>query len=298
MAKLLGNSTYGKVIEVQQTHHWIESRVMCPAFEDMSRVSQFFARLYAESEPGEYDELVSVVIERARKHKIDCDERDCTGCGPEKTIENAEAMPLDVRMSAFKNYRCGQYFMPLYAAQTTGIVSACLGLMASVTHAKQGDTDSTHSVGTPDTSDYYTIMKRTGYDAPLNGIGQWASETKEPSVESILVRPKMYSHKFADGTYKQAKHGFAKFGIKEKGEKDQDFQNRIAAELHEALRRVLHGETVGYTTRAAPRRLVESVKTGKEIGDFVQRWIEVNAVYDPNLELGPDGINRWKEFTQ
>ena len=170
-----------------------------------------------------------------------------------------------------KRYDCGHYFLPAYASQITGATSAMVGLMAHVVGALQGDTDSVHvpiptgmrKIGEVKAKErYFEIMAAAGYPSPrvvvsaegkhelvggvpgLGKIGIWEEECPDPSEESILVRPKLYSHKFVAEhqfkdqksgepicktckltfhesvelnhddfctIYKQAKHGFAKF---------------------------------------------------------------------------------------
>lgn len=145
--------------------------------------------------------------------------------------------PISIADYVGKSHRCGFYFFPLYAANVTGLVSAMLGQMAADIGAKQGDTDAVHfevpedvkmrdADQLPGFDRYFETMKAAGYPSPrrlANGryvdaipggerLGVWELETPEPSIESVLVRPKVYSHLFADGTVKQARHGFARFG--------------------------------------------------------------------------------------
>jgi hypothetical protein len=306
MAKLLANSGYGKLIEVQQTQFYLESQIMCPPYVDMYKIAEVISRLYVETPEENFDNVVAALIETSYKHKITCDDEECVGCGPEE-IEDGPSIPLNRRMSAFKNYRCGQYFMPLYAAQVTGLTSASLGLMARLTQAVQGDTDSVHILpnSTIGVSRYYEIMRRSGYPTPESGIGSWADETENPSVESVCVRPKVYSHKFADGSYKQAKHGFAKWNspkaeaaMQGSGTYEERARRReqiLQAELHEALKTVLMGKSVNYETRKAPRKLREAIISGKEVGEFIQRKVEVSHVTDPNITM-INGINHWNEY--
>lgn len=233
-----------------------------------------------------------------------------------------------------KVFECGHYFMPLYAAQVTGATSAQLGAMAALTGALQGDTDSVHvrlaegfarATDMPGYAAYFDLMDRCGYLAPrlsrgadgvvsetwdgiegMETIGGWVEETPAPSVESLLVRPKVYSHKFADGTYKQARHGFAKFHTPEVGrilgdgtrnveERVEAARKEREAALHEAMRMLLRGDRVEYRTRPSPRRLREALVSGKPVGEFVSRLIKLGREPDPNTEVGADGYVRWRE---
>lgn len=281
MAKLLGNSTYGKLIEVQHTQHFLDSELICPVFENGHEVVVELARLYAECPASEFDDRASVLIEHWQRHKIRCESLNCKGCGPEPIDKSKPALPIRRGLSHLKRYKCGQYFMPLYAAQITGLVSACLGLMARITKAIQGDTDSVHGKYVTENSEYYSVMERAGYDAPKTGIGCWELETKRPSIESVLVRPKMYSHRLGLDSFKQAKHGFSKYPNGQ-------------SVLHEVMKQIIsRGNPVEYESKASPRKLREALIQKKEIGEFIRRDIQVSFVQDPNM-YQVDGINLWK----
>jgi hypothetical protein len=283
MGKLLANSTYGKLIEVQCNQFWVDSDVMCPAFRDLEPVAEALARLYAETEPESFDDEAADLIDRLAYHLASCDDRSCRGCGPEPVATGEPAIPLRQRMSRFKRYECGQYFMPLYAAQVTGLTSASLGLMARCTDAMQGDTDSVHTEAEGvehRVQAFYDAMSEAGYAWPRTGLGSWSVETPVPSEESLCARIKLYSHRFADGTFKQAKHGFSKY------------PNGDAA-LHEAIRGLLDGRTATYESKPSPRKIREALVHGLPVGEFVSREINVVAGIDPNTEIR-DGRCYWK----
>lgn len=305
MGKLLANSTYGKLIEVQCNQFWVDSDVMCAPFTDLEPIAVRLARLYAESEPERFDDEASDLIDRLYFHLASCEDVGCRGCGPEPTGEGP-AIPLRQRMARFKRYECGQYFMPLYAAQITGMTSGALGLMAKCTKAAQGDTDSVHASAAgigPAVELFYDQMHEAGYGWPRGGLGSWSDETPTPSEESLCARVKLYSHKFEDGTflpcyacgarpgvgcgcsdrpYKQAKHGFSKYPGGN-------------AALHEAIRGLVNGRTATYESRPAPRKLREALVHGLPVGEFVSREISVVAGMDPNTEIR-DGICYWRQM--
>lgn len=303
MGKLLANSTYGKLIEVQCNQFWVDSDVMCPPFADLEPIAVSLAKLYAETEPEHFDDEAADLIDRCAYHFAACDEPNCRGCGPEP-VESGPAIPLRQRMARFKRYECGQYFMPLYAAQVTGLTSAALGLMARCTEAMQGDTDSVHTAAEGvehRIQSFYDAMHDAGYGWPTSGLGSWSVETPTPSEESLCARIKLYSHKFADGAflpcygcgakvgtpcgcrdrpYKQAKHGFSKYP-------DGN------AALHEAIRGILEGRVATYESRPSPRKIREALVHGLPVGEFVSREINVVAGIDPNTEIR-DGRCYWK----
>jgi hypothetical protein len=310
MGKLLANATYGKLIEVQYNQHWIDSDVMCPDFVNLDQIALVLAKLYAETPEEEYDDRASALIERWTNHRIECEELLCIGCGGEETRAGA-AIPLRVRMQSHKRYRCGQFFMPLYAAQITGLTSGSLGLMARCTGAAQGDTDSVHVIGDRPygIAHFYDIMNEAGYEWPRKGLGRWTLETPEPSEESLCARVKLYSHRLPDTDeirqireqlsqctdederlklrlkfdslkYKQAKHGFSKYP-------------GGAEELHEAIRDVVNGTSHKYVTKPSPRKIREAIMRDLPVGEFVSREITVEAGIDPNTRIR-GGVCNWK----
>jgi DNA polymerase type B, organellar and viral len=266
-----------------------------------------------------------------------------------------DAVKIGHYLRSFKKYDCGQFFMPIYGAQITGATSAMVGLMAHVVGALQGDTDSVH-VRLPEGVDkigdlaskerYFQIMTEAGYPSPrmvrngegklecvggvpgLGKIGIWEEECPEPSVESVLVRPKLYSHLFnakpsesrngastSDSRpapdpisppqeFKQAKHGFAKFhtpaveaahksrGTREERAKAANLERKRG--LHAAMRELLESGVFEYVTRRSPRRLREAIVHNLEVGEFTSREMKMVLARDPNTVTGADGIVRWK----
>jgi hypothetical protein len=263
--------------------------------------------------------------------------------------------PIAISDYVGQAHRCGFYFFPLLAANVTGIVSAMLGVMAREIGALQGDTDAVQCVvpvgRKPELPDrYFEIMRDAGYPSPrlVDGkyvdaipggekLGIWELETPVPSIESVLVRPKVYSHVFDQGM-KQARHGFARFGAtpgdlvgayadqlsrvlrevqggrflearsaqralerfeKALGSEDLAVSDDASMEarqqaFHEALRTLVTTGSVSYQGRATPRKLKESLVTGKEIGEFNSRVFESMLTEDPNTFRDAEGRTRWK----
>lgn len=272
--------------------------------------------------------------------------------------------PIAIADYVGKSHRCGFYFFPLLAANVTGIVSAMLGQMARDVGAKQGDTDAVHfelpegikpkdADQLPGFDRYFETMRDAGYPSPRllrdgtfvdaipggERLGLWELKTPEPSIESLMVRPKVYSHLFADGTVMQARHGFARFGAtgEDLATAYLDQWHRVLREIHagafleaaaaqralqrfedallapnlvssqdtslharehafhEALRTLVTTGKVLYQGRAAPRKLKESLVSGREIGEFNSRVFEALLAEDPNTFRDPEGRTRWKQ---
>ena len=356
LAKLLMNSLYGKLIEIQSTDYGISSIFPMKRFAKSALVRATISRIIVEQGPptdaieggywGETPEqqesarayyarsiallgdgedrgglaavdyvnaLSRARVERARKYAEQINFHltralRCISLGGyaravrafaeaeravdqavEKNIQvetmldgTADESPISIGDYMRKSYKCGFYFLPLYASQVTGLVSAMLGLMARDIGALQGDTDSVHFelpegvdpkdvVNLPGYERYFATMRAAGYPSPrrvgpriVDGVpgggklGCWEMETPEPSVESVLVRPKVYSHKFSTpdpktgSMYKAARHGFARFGATEKD----------LGAAFDYLAQVLRGVTSGNLreARSAHRSFVSFLK--------------------------------------
>ena len=352
MAKLLANATYGKLVEVAVVELLIAGQIPVPQFAAVELVAPSIIQLYAECGPTDKldkiyfgantalrDRAVAVYLRfiAALDEKTEMRPLAAVVAYVQALISVGEPVSqpglvrLDDYVRAHRRYRCGRYFLPLYAAQITGATSAMLGLMAHCTDAWQGDTDSVHvrlsdDISTaydhPGFTRYFELMDAAGYTSPrlmspepgarspepvdgIESLGSWTEETPEPSVESVLVRPKLYSHRMPDGTYKQAKHGFAKYHTPEidvvlhdtslSPEDRQETAGKIRKQaLHEAMLEIVGGTTHTYRTRKSPRRLREALATGKQVGEFVSRVVSVSMVRDPNTYIDTSGRNRWK----
>lgn len=346
MAKLLANATYGKLVEVNTKDYFLGEKLIVPNFVAREDIARAFANIAANETGikkddvylGNTDEQIETVWSEFKQL---IQNLDMTGISAEKkqtlklscyvaALEHGqvESDGTSTTLSAFlrlgKPWKTGQYFMPLYGAQVTGATSAMLGLMARCTQALQGDTDSSHTVGNVDSGidEYFQIMKEAGYPSPrlvdgkytggidvpgMENLGAWEIESPAPSVESVLVRPKVYSHLYPDGSYKQARHGFAKFhspsieAILRDGsipgeERGRLVQRQRQKEIHEAMKLMLSGKTVVYDTKSAPRKIREAVRAGTQVGEFVSREMVMTLTPDPNTWEDADGNIRWKRF--
>lgn len=308
--KLLGVSLYGKLIETQCDQYWLDSDVMCPPFSDTQAVADALSVLYAETPAEEFDDRAAWLIERCASHAISCRDAACRGCDPEP-VDPGPAAPVRTVLGEHRRYKAGQYFMPLYAAQVTGLTSASLGAMARATGAVQGDTDSAHTVGWAGegVNRFHAAMAEAGYAWPDSGLGSWSVETPIPSEESWCARTKLYSHRFADGTFLRCPRCRAEPGFRCRGDgqcADRPYKQAMhgfskypggAAALHNAVREVALGGSYRYTTRPSPRKIREALVRGLPVGEFVSREVQVAAGIDPNTEIR-GGVCYWKRMEE
>lgn len=377
MAKLLMNSAYGKLIEVKKgeftvaegfpMRRFVKKREVCGSIariyassgltdketywgdseEEREHARGYYRRAFEEPWAQQGDQSPSAgAADAVRSYVEALDSADVAAKGD-------DAVKIGHYLRSFKKYDCGQFFMPIYGAQITGATSAMVGLMAHVTGALQGDTDSVHvrlpegvnKIGDLASKErYFQIMAEAGYPSPrmvrnadgklecvggvpgLGKIGIWEEECPEPSVESVLVRPKLYSHLFnakppeprsgasdvgptpdpasPPQEFKQAKHGFAKFhtpaveaahksrGTREERAKAANLERKRG--LHAAMRELLESGVFEYATRRSPRRLREAIVHNLEVGEFTSREMKMVLARDPNTVTGVDGIVRWK----
>ena len=235
-------------------------------------------------------------------------------------------------------YKAGAYFFPFYAAAITGLTSATLGCLARCVRAVAGDTDAVFFRLEPDqTVDshpgfkrFYELMTEAGYPSPrvvdgqivdgipgLGNLGVWELESEERGV-GVFIRPKVYSIRYPSGKHKQALHGFAKFTTPEaedartdytvpKKERETKARTILRSAYHVALDALLAGSSYEYKSRRAPRRLREALKTGKPVGEFVSKVVQIRNEQNPhtvlvhgvvhwmNCWLGlPSALSRWR----
>lgn len=341
MAKLLANSLYGKLIEVQVREYSIAEDAPVPEFTHPG-VAKTIARIYATG--GDVDRRDDYFaggqrareLYRAELAKIPGNDEERAGkavlayveaiSGSAQTTGKVERLGDYMRKRS--TYRCGQFFLPMHAALTTGLTSAIVGLAARCTRALQGDTDSIHvelpvgvrckkgqaaaDVGIPGWDRFERLLRESGFAPNVPGLpelGRFFCEAP-PSSESILVRPKVYSHR-VDGAkhgpeYKQAKHGFTAYD-----EPDPPHRPGFTVETwrtyvgehpelrgrryHALLAQLVRDGSANYTPRARPRQLREAVYHSKPVGEFTTPDDGVTAVLapDPNTWKDARGFVRW-----
>ena len=326
LAKLLMNSTYGKLIEVVMKELRSCSLMPVPNFTDnVIAIAESILRLDIEPDAPAKELFFSADKEESVRLRMlyEARAKDAGVAAYTETMASFHKFDGGVSIRDFvrgaRSYSTGKYFLPIFASQITGLVSAQLGAMAASVGAYCGDTDSVHfpcdgdPLSHPGIDVYFALMKRAGYKAPRASepgsdltpgctLGRWESDSERASSESIIVRPKVYSHKFVkdDGSveYKQAFHGFSRYtcpeaeaarkdaslSLAERGSKAKEIRN---AAIHEDMKRLVAGEKVEYVTRPAPRKGRTAAITGELAGEFVSRRVVVvnppvfGAVVDP-----------------
>ena len=335
LGKLFANALFGKLVEINCGNYQAPA-IPIPCFKDnREALAESYVRLLTE-EPSElsddyYTGPNGPAVRETFKTLLPegATQVDYVTAYSDALLSNGvaafdEVVMLSEFVEGYRRNRAGGYFMPLYAAQITGLASAMLATMAATTGALQGDTDSVHIVmpegmtpaelvETPGVDRYFEIAREAGYPNPrmrdgeiLDGVpgmqnaGVWKVEQKTGSDESILLTTKRYSHRF--GTeYKQAVHTFAKFWHAELEllpKKDaKRIKSKKAELIHEHMRALLNGNAIQYWTKPAPRKIGIAVRMGTTPGEFVRERRDVTPPEaDPNTWTDEQGFIRWKPF--
>ncbi len=340
LAKLLMNSSYGKVIQVTAEELSWDSPLTVPNFQKNSgKIAASMLHILATDGNPDVGKLFFPGLAKDRGgHEMAFEK--LIGGPAEKLVltyagyvdqNNPRRTVREVGLQKFlrtaQTYNAGPYFMPVFASQITGFVSAQLGTMASCVQALAGDTDSVHFVcptgepiDHPDVQKYFEIMEKAGYPSPRKGgysvdgqgctLGMWEPESPCPSTESYLVRPKRYTHYFANTkkgpVFKQATHGMSRFttedaervirdGTLEKSDRLEKAKQYRQAAIHDAMRELLvPGAIITYTKRGAPRKGRTAKRTGEVAGEFVAGEVTVNNPPVRGSRLCTDGWVRWE----
>jgi hypothetical protein len=310
-SKLLMNALYGKLAEVQLNSTWFPSQamlheVLCiPDITSETRQKEI-KRAFAESGTEGLDEL----YDKWKEEFPDVTETDSL-----MNIVDKIEVPG----------KAGKYYLPMYAANITGFVSAKLGLAAYCTSAVQADTDSIFCEGEEKTTDlrmeeYRRLMLTAGYDCPTSGLGAFEVEGKTferldgtkitvYEAEGVFIKSKVYAMRYTypgdpaelkpdkNGVvhhilYKAAKHGMV-------GLKDSEAWTVCSEHL-------LPASTYSYKSRKRPvtpkqaykRRLSGDMSERSLPGFFDDHWIKVQIEMDPNQQLNENGEKVWKKFEE
>lgn len=341
LAKLLINSAYGKLIEVQ------EKDVVALGDAAEVRVPDYSEHVHARAIISSLVRVASATLEGAY---IDPDHlffgRKSSKAIRRHTYENEIAsgqspleaylkvarrfgcpgddVPLKAVLRHARTYKAGPFFLPAFASQITGYVSAQLGLMGECMNAVVGDTDSIAYVkdrAEPQRlAQYHKTLRRAGYFSAEEGadaidgttLGRWCLEMVD-SHESYVVRPKRYSHKYLDQSgdvaYKQAHHGMSRYTTPEaeawlkdtsisKDERTKRAYLQRQVGIHDAMRRQLNGEIVTFTQRRAPRKGRTAARSGDTVGEFVAHEVSVENGPIPGTRLTRDGWIAWEPLDQ
>lgn len=276
LAKLLMNTLYGKLLEVNIEQHYIPALadyIKVPNVAGIGRQVDSLLQAYID---GGYDALDDAASNLFDEYK-----------GKEAT--NADNLALGELLQ--KRHpaagRAGAYYLPLHGSQITGFASGALGLAAACTNAIQGHTDSLFTVGPQEEgmAMYQSIMQACGYDAPEEGLGSFVPVISK--AHGYLVNGNLYAIKYTQPgargeQIKMANHGLAKIDKQE---------------VWAAIERMFQTGEVTYTTKASPRKLCSALLHSLEPGEFLREERTLHIVQDQNMVWTTAGDRVWKPLT-
>ncbi len=272
IAKLLMNSFYGKLLEVNIDKAYVESSSRAVQLPNVPAMKDEYTGLLETYVTGGQTVLEDRADELFEKYKDTWDGVDPLFFG--QLVDKHTGL----------RGKAGSYYLPMHGAQITGFASAKLGLAAACTNALQGDTDSLFTLG-PQKEGYQRyreIMLRAGYDAPEHGLG--AFETEVEDAAGYLVKNKVYAleyRKEGKTVLKEAHHGIV--GVEN-------------VKIFDLVKKFYENDYIEYTSKASPMPLREALHRGMEPGVFITEHRELHNVTDPNLMWDAQGERVWKPY--
>ncbi len=183
--------------------------------------------------------------------------------------------------------KAGAYYLPLHAAQITGLTSARLGLAAYCTNATSGHTDSLFVIG--DQSEgfkkFREIERAAGYESPETGMGSFKWKVEEG--RGVLLKGNLYAIRYTDRETGEVIDKCATHGL-------PDIDTSKTTE-YDMIMHLYEGGYIYYDTKPAPRKLKQASILGKEPGVFSSHLHYAKIELDPNMTIS-GGERIWKPY--
>ena len=248
MAKLFINSPYGKLIEI------IDARnVLLESAELMYIIPKF---------PKTVEPTITNAYIQGGLDNVDAVVADILDVIPSNGVTTLGEIMDGTDVKA------GRYFLPTWAAQVTGFISAYMGCAALAAKALQGDTDSIFTDSTNWQTAFQGWMNQAGYPAPNHGLGAWTLEIENAS--GMLLGIKQYFLE-AGNKIKAAHHAITDIPGHTRTER--------MAVLKGLFETMLATGECWYAPSKSPRKLKVALAQGKIPGEFI-------ANGDPRLVNG------------
>lgn len=277
LAKLLGHSLPGKLAEVAIDEPYLEEMaqtVMFPDIEDIIADREIFEGLYETYIKYGWRGLEVLADEMSSRYRY-------TEDIPFRDIAKRYAPTVG---------RAGSCYLPLHAAQITGMGSARLSLAAWCTGAVSGITDSLFMIGKQIDGfrRFHELERAAGYESPEEGMGSFNLEME--NAHGVLLRGNLYVIRW-NSTNKET-------GKSEELEKRalHGLPHMNPDDAYEYLKRLHEYKQISYMTKASPRKLTEAFMEGEEPGIFEQHKQERTLETDPNMVENEQGEHLWKVY--
>lgn len=269
MAKLMGNSPYGKLIEKRKSVY------ACPRV-----TKEGLNTLVYDIKDAAFKRKCQILYIEKGFNAVLCAHEDYL---KEHDMLSAEKCPeelyLDVWFQKGALFDSGTYFNAALASQITGFTRAKLMSGASLLHACQGDTDSLFFSGEKP-GDFYDVLNQWGATTPSHGIGSFDVEASH--LQLTAVKKKLYSGVDATGSIiKSGHHTIHQVDGYEKSDQPAAYL-KIQQELLEK------GEST-YVSKPKPMKMREAWKRGLTCGLFLSHIMKLKLETNPYYAPIPEG---------
>jgi hypothetical protein len=190
----------------------------------------------------------------------------------------------------YRQGKAGQYYMPLYASQITGLTSAKLGLAASFTHATNGHTDSLfcdHDAMS-EIQEALRLIEQCGYESFNRETGLGSFELEIDGKPATIVKHNLYvvyKGKDQEGKeqYKLACHGIT---------------HSPHTTIPKQIEALYDKREIRYETKRTPITLHQAAYHQVEPGTFRSERRKRKVELDPNMIRSECGELIWKSYDE
>lgn len=239
------------------------------------------------SKPG-YKALLDSYIRGGEEELFDEVEKLC------HQYPDAEQLPFQLLSDEHvpNSGKAGAYYLPMHAAQITGLTSARLGLAAFCTNAISGHTDSLFVIG--DQSKWFEVFRdmerAAGYQSPKIGMGSFKQEVV--GGHGVLLKGNLYAIRYNSVNEKTGETEHLE-KVATHSLPDLDLGKTSAYDI---IMHLYKNSNIHYDTKPSPRRLKVASMSEKEPGVFDSHFQLATVKIDPNMTLNNEGEQVWKPY--
>lgn len=267
-SKLLMNSLYGKLIEVNEP-----KKPVLPREYELATI-YYDPKLQGKTNRRNFQQAyidggIEAVMELSRKN------REKWGNEEPKAVSFADVLPKGPN-------RAGYFFLPIYASLITAMTRAKIATMLNLFKAFAGDTDSIFTTMRPGTEEWKKAEKAADWICRRAGVGPVKDD---PGLGG-------YGIEMIDGRGYVA--GLKQYFLVSKNPQSPKKMklayhavanaDRLTTRL--AVARLARGQEKTYQTKPKPRRFRESLmKQDGQFGIFVRQWRQVTPKHDERMRV-------------
>lgn len=271
MSKLMMNSLYGKLVEVNVD--------ACSVAKDYELAKCLTIPIVRDKE-GKHEnwqETIQAYVQHGIDGLMEIQEKYAD-------VQEHASFGMLYKLHGRQTGIAGQYYLPLYGAQITGMTSAKLGLVASLSGATNGHTDSIF-VDKPiewEIDAAMSLIEQCGYEAynRQNGLGSFVCEIA--GMPATIIRHNVYvvyKDTYDTKNVKLAKHGIV---------------HAEKSDIVSIIEKLYEDGRVEYRTRKTPVKMKTAALRGTEPGMFIREKRRRSVTTDCNQQE-EHGVLSWKE---